>query len=95
MYTMTVRKMDDDAAKKLKELARAKGLSLEQLSRQILTDYARAPELRAAEERFASLSREMIKLYQAQTAELADRLAANTHAIERIIEIMEGGKHEH
>ena len=89
MYTMTVRKMDDDAAKKLKELARAKGLSLEQLARQILTDYARAPELRAAEERFASLSREMIKLYQAQTAELA------THAIERIIEIMEGGKHEH
>ena len=92
MYTMTVRKIDDDVAQSLKEIAREKGFSLEQLARQILTDYARAPELRASEERFAALSREMIKLYQEQATELADRLAVNTHAIERIVELLEGGK---
>lgn len=91
MYKMTVRQIEDATALKLKKMAKEKNMSLEQLVRDILTGYATAPELKEIEEKYIAFTTEIVRMYQDQIDTLSKTLEINTYAINRFIEIMEGG----
>ena len=91
MYNLSVRNIDDGVIVKLKQIARQKNMSLESLARDVLTQYAYAPELKEAEDRFLAFSEEIIRIYQSQTKEVTDRLAENTYVLNKLLEIIESG----
>lgn len=91
MYNLSVRNIDDGVIVKLKQIARQKNMSLESLARDVLTQYAYAPELKEAEDRFLTFSEEIIRIYQSQTKEVTDRLAENTYVLNKLLEIIERG----
>lgn len=91
MYNLSVRNIDDGVIVKLKQIARQKNMSLESLARDVLTQYAYAPELKEAEDRFLAFSEEIIRIYQSQTKEVTDRLAENTYVLNKLLEIIERG----
>ena len=91
MYNLSVRNIDDGVITKLKQTAKRRNMSLESLARDLLTQYAYAPELKEAEDRFLAFSEEIIRIYQCQTKEVSDRLAENTYMLNKLLEMIERG----
>ena len=89
MYNLSVRNIDDETIVKLKQVARKKNMSLESMVRDVLTQYAYAPELKEAGDRFMAFSEEIIRIYQSQAKEVTDRLSENTYVLNKLLEIIE------
>lgn len=90
MYSLTIRKLDDDIVIKLKGIAREKNMSLEALARRILKDYAVMPELKETEEKYIAFSKSMIELYKSLAKENKERIEENSYMLQRIVSALEG-----
>lgn len=94
MYTLTVRKLDDATALKLKEMAAKKGISMEALARKILTDFTISAEVAYVEDKYASLTKDMLSLYKSSIDEVNVVLQDNIYMLEKLARMMEGEEDE-
>ncbi len=85
MYTITIRKIDDDIAAKLKEIAARKNMSLENLARTLLTDFALHPDIKFIDEKYQAFFKDVLALYQTSFDDMQLQLEKNNMLLERII----------
>lgn len=86
MYTITIRKIDDDIAAKLKEIAAKKNISLESLARTLLTDFALHPEIKFIDEKYQSFFKDVLALYQSAFDDMQFQIEKNNLLLERILD---------
>lgn len=86
MYTITIRKLDDDIAAKLKEIAAKKNISLESLARTLLTDFALHPEVKFIDEKYQSFFKDVLALYQSAFDDMQFQIEKNNLLLERILD---------
>lgn len=86
MYTITIRKIDDDVAAKLKDIAARKNMSLESLARTLLTDFALHPEIKFLDEKYQAFFKDVLALYQSAFDDMQLQIEKNTSVLERILE---------
>lgn len=86
MYTITIRKIDDDVAAKLKDIAARKNMSLESLVRTLLTDFALHPEIKFLDEKYQAFFKDVLALYQSAFDDMQLQIEKNNAVLERILE---------
>lgn len=86
MYTITIRKIDDDVAAKLKDIAARKKMSLESLVRTLLTDFALHPEIKFLDEKYQAFFKDVLALYQSAFDDMQLQIEKNNAVLERILE---------
>ncbi len=86
MYTITIRKIDDDIAAKLKDIAARKNMSLESLARTLLTDFALHPEIKFLDEKYQAFFKDVLALYQSAFDDMQLQIEKNTSVLERILD---------
>lgn len=86
MYTITIRKIDDDIAAKLKDIAARKNMSLESLARTLLTDFALHPEIKFIDEKYQAFFKDVLALYQSAFDDMQFQIEKNNTILERILE---------
>ena len=86
MYTITIRKIDDDVAAKLKDIAARKKMSLESLVRTLLTDFALHPEIKFLDEKYQAFFKDVLALCQSAFDDMQLQIEKNNAVLERILE---------
>lgn len=90
MADIQVRKIDAAVKKKLDSLAKEKGLSLSQLIRNILTDYALHPDIKNVDDKYEVLVSNIVSLYTEQQEVFKEQIEINNRLLRRLIAEKEG-----
>ena len=85
---LKVRNLDAAVGVKLQEFASKKRIGVETLARKILSDFALAPEFKYTEEKYSSLMREMIGLYESTVDECNECIRDNTYLIKQMLDLL-------
>lgn len=57
MYDLKVRKLSKETESHLKDIASRKGIGVETLDRQVLTDFAKSPDVRFLDDKYKAFCR--------------------------------------
>lgn len=89
-YNLLIRKLDKNTESSLKDIAAKKGIGLETLARQVLTDFALSPEVSLLDEKYRNLMKDMTALYKTALDRNTEVIEENNYLLHKIVSLMEG-----
>lgn len=87
MYDLKIRKLSKETESRLKDIASRKGIGVETLARQVLTDFAKSPDVRFLDDRYKAFCDNVISLYKISHQEAVDVIDKNNRLIEKLLYI--------
>ena len=85
-----IRGLDPEVKAKLEKMARKKGLSLNKYVTNFLSDYVVNPTVKAQEEKFSNLVKDMTGLYQSLLTSTKEVISENTLVLQEVKERIGG-----
>lgn len=85
-----IRGLDPEVKAKLEKMARKKGVSLNKYVTNILSDYVVNPTVKAQEEKFSNLVKDMTGLYQSLLTSTKEVISENTLVLQEVKERIGG-----
>lgn len=85
-----IRGLDPEVKAKLEKMAKKKGLSLNKYVTNILSDYVVNPTVKAQEEKFSNLVKDMTGLYQSLLTSTKEVISENTLVLQEVKEKIGG-----
>ena len=92
MYDIFIRKLSKETESRLKDIASRKGIGVETLARQVLTDFAKSPDVRFLDDRYKAFCDNVISLYTVAYQEAVDVIDKNNRLLEQLLD--RGGSYE-